>query len=108
MMTNAPLSRTLARWGSLLRDPGPIYVVSFYLITIHNSLIFIEAPSLEGLPTKAKEDPTPREMRLSLTGHQLSISWSWEIIIIIIMIIIIVIIMIIIIIINIIMCFKVV
>ena len=77
MMTNAPLSRTLARWGSLLRDPGPIYVVSFYLITIHNSLIFIEAPSLEGLPTKAKEDPTPREMRLSLTGHQLSISWSW-------------------------------
>ena len=77
MMTNAPLSRTLARRGSLLCESGPIYVVSFYLITIHNSLIFIETPSLEGWPTKVKEDPAPREMRLSPTGHQLSISWSW-------------------------------
>ena len=50
--------------------------------------IFIETPSLEGLPTKAKEDPSPHEMRLSPAGHQPSISWSWEIIIIIIIIII--------------------
>ena len=27
--------------------------------------IFIKAPSLKGLPTKAKEDPSPHEMRLS-------------------------------------------
>ena len=33
-------------------------------------------PSLETLPTKAKEDPSPHEMRLSPTGHQPSISWS--------------------------------
>ena len=36
----------------------------------------METPSLEGLPTKAKEDPSPHEMRLCPTGHQLSISWS--------------------------------
>ena len=41
--------------------------------------IFIETPSLEGLPTKAKEDPSPHEMRLSPAGHQPSISWSWGI-----------------------------
>ena len=29
----------------------------------------------EGLPTKAKEDPPPHEMRLFLAGHQPSISW---------------------------------
>ena len=39
--------------------------------------IFIETPSLEGLPTKAKEDPSPHEMRLCPAGHQPSISWSW-------------------------------
>ena len=38
--------------------------------------IFIETPSLKGLPTKAKEDPSPHEMRLSLAGHQPSIFWS--------------------------------
>ena len=38
--------------------------------------IFIETPSLVGLPTKAKKDPSPHEMRLSLAGHQRSISWS--------------------------------
>ena len=37
---------------------------------------FIETPSLERLPTKAKEDPSPHEMRLSPAGHQPSISWS--------------------------------
>ena len=30
--------------------------------------IFIETPSLEGLPTKAKEDPSPHEMRQSPAG----------------------------------------
>ena len=58
--------------------------------------IFIETASLEGLPTKAKEDPSPQEMRLSSGGHQPSISWSWDSIIIIIVIIIIIIIIIII------------
>ena len=43
---------------------------------LHTS-IFIETPSLEGLPTKAKGDPSPHEMRLSPTGYQPSISWSW-------------------------------
>ena len=36
----------------------------------------MEAPFLEGLPTKAKEDPSPHEMILSPTGHQPSVSWS--------------------------------
>ena len=36
----------------------------------------METPSLEGLPTNTKEDPSPCEMRLSPTGHQPSISWS--------------------------------
>ena len=36
---------------------------------------FIEAPSLEGLSTKAEEDPSRHEMRLSPAGHQPSISW---------------------------------
>ena len=57
--------------------------------------IFIETASLEGLPTKAKEDPSPQEMRLSSGGHQPSISWSWDSIIIIIIVIIIIIIIII-------------
>ena len=53
----------------------------------------METTSLEGLPTKAKEDPSPHEMRLFPTGHQPSISWSrgdyyYYIIIIIIIIII--------------------
>ena len=42
---------------------------------LHTS-IFIETPSLEGLPTKAKEDPSPHELRLYPAGHQPSISWS--------------------------------
>ena len=41
-----------------------------------HTCILIKTPSLEGLPTKAKEDPSPHEMRLSPTGHQPSISWS--------------------------------
>ena len=57
---------------------------------LHTS-IFIETPSLEGLPTKAKENPSPHEMRLSPAGHQPSISWSGGIIIITIIIIIIII-----------------
>ena len=56
---------------------------------------FIETLSLEGLPTKAKEDPSPHKMRLFPAGHQPSISWSWGTIIIIIITIIIVIIIII-------------
>ena len=36
-----------------------------------NTSIFIETPSLEGLPTRAKEDPSAHEMRLSPAGHQL-------------------------------------
>ena len=55
---------------------------------LHTS-IFIETPSLEGLPTNAKENPSLREIRLSPAGHQLSISWSQGFIIIIIIIIII-------------------
>ena len=51
---------------------------------LHTS-IFIETPSLEGLPTKAKEDPSPHEIRLSPAEHQPSISWSRGIIIIIIL-----------------------
>ena len=31
--------------------------------------IFIETTSLQGLPTKAKKDPSPHEMRLSPAGH---------------------------------------
>ena len=38
--------------------------------------IFIETQSLEGSPTKSKEDPSPHEMKLSPAGHQPSISWS--------------------------------
>ena len=59
--------------------------------------IFIKAPSLEGLPTKAKEDPSPHEMRLSPVFPGLG---EIIIIIIIIIIVIVVIIIIIIIIIN--------
>ena len=61
---------------------------------LHTS-IFIEAPSLERLPTKAKEDPSPHEMRVSPTGHQPSISWSQRTAIIVVIIIIIIIIIII-------------
>ena len=50
---------------------------------LHTS-IFIETPFLEGLPTKAKEDPSPHETRLSAAEHQPSISIIIIIIIIII------------------------
>ena len=56
---------------------------------LHTS-VSIETPSLEGLPTKVKDDPSPHEMRLSPTGHQPSISLSRGIIIIIIIVIIII------------------
>ena len=56
---------------------------------------FIETLSLEGLPTKAKEDPSPHKMRLFPAGHQPSISWSWGTIIIVIIITIIIVIIII-------------
>ena len=49
---------------------------------------FYRDTSLEGLPAKAKEDPSPHEMRLSPAGHQPSISWSRRMIIIIIIVII--------------------
>ena len=78
MTTNVPLSGTPARRGSLLCESGPIHIISFDLITTHNSIsihtsIFIETPSLEVLPTKTEEDPSPHEMRLSPAGHQLII-----------------------------------
>ena len=90
MMTiNVPLLRTPAGEGSLLCESGHIHVVSLYLITRHNALsniglglkclqpsIFIKTSSAEGLPTKAKEDPSPHEMRLSSAGHQPNISRS--------------------------------
>ena len=57
----------------------------------------METPSLEGLPTKAIEVPSPHEMRLSPAGHEPSISWSRGRIMIIIIIIIMIIIIIIII-----------
>ena len=62
---------------------------------LHHS-IFIETPSLEGLPSKTKVDPSPHEMRLSPAEHQPSISWSRGIFIIIVIVIIIIIIIIII------------
>ena len=37
---------------------------------------FYQDTTLEGLPTKTKEDPSPHEMRLSPAGHQPSIFWS--------------------------------
>ena len=52
---------------------------------LHTS-IFIETPSLEGLPTKAKGDPSPHETRLSPAGHQPSISWYFQCFLIIIVI----------------------
>ena len=61
---------------------------------LHHS-IFIETPSLEGLPSKTKVDPSPHEMRLSPAEHQPSISWSRGIFIIIVIVIIIIIIIII-------------
>ena len=60
-------------------DPFTLLVCISLLDIIHwclHTSIFIETPSLEGLPTKAKEDPSPHEMRLSPTVHQPSISWS--------------------------------
>ena len=39
---------------------------------------FYRDTSLEGLPAKAKEDPSPHEIRLSPPGHKPSISWSRE------------------------------
>ena len=50
---------------------------------------FIETPSQEGLPTKAKEDPSPHEIRLSPTGHQPSISWSQGLLLLLLLLIII-------------------
>ena len=58
---------------------------------------FYRDTSLEGLSTKAKEDPSLHEMTLSPTGHQPRISWSQGSTIIIIVIIIVIIISIIII-----------
>ena len=88
------LSRIPAGRGSFLCELGPIYIVSFYLIIRHNSLIITkggfkvpphqyiyETSSLEGLPTKAKEELSLHEMRLSPNGHQPSISWSQVILI---------------------------
>ena len=60
---------------------------------LHHS-IFIETPSLEGLPSKTKVDPSPHEMRLSPAEHQPSISWSRGIFIIIVIVVIIIIIII--------------
>ena len=46
-------------------------MTSFYITTLHTK-IFIDAPSVERLPTKA----ISHEMRISSAGHQPSISWS--------------------------------
>ena len=101
------LLRIPAQWGCLLCESGTIYVVSFYLLSKYNSLInlgvglkclhtsvFIKTTSLEVLPTKAKEDLSPHEIRLFSTGHQSRIYYHYHhhfffIIIIIIIIIII-------------------
>ena len=84
--TNVPLSRTPAGHGSLPCKSGPIYVVILYLFSRHNPVIyrgmdlkhlhtsiFIETLSLEGLPTRAKEDPSPHDIRLSPAGYHSSI-----------------------------------
>ena len=89
--TNAPLLRTPTRRVSFLCESGPIYIVSFNMFSWHNSLkiwgkglkclhtsIFIETPSLEGLPNKVREDPSSHETGLFPTGHQTSISSSWS------------------------------
>ena len=60
-------------------DPFTLLVCISLLDIIHwclHTSIFIETPSVEGLATKAKEDPIPHEMRLSTAVHQPSISWS--------------------------------
>ena len=57
---------------------------------LHTS-IFIKTPSLEGLPTKGKVDPSLHEMRLSLLGINSVFPDPGEIIIITIIIIIIII-----------------
>ena len=96
MTTNVPLSRTPAGQRSLLCESGPIYVVSFCLITrlglrfLHTS-IFFETLSLEGLLTKAKKDPSPHEMKLPRwTSIQYFLVSGTGIIIIIVVIIIII------------------
>ena len=58
---------------------------------LHTS-IFIKTPSLKGLPTKAEEDPSPHEMRLSPLDINPIFSGEFIITIIIIVIIIIIII----------------
>ena len=86
MMMVVPLTRKPDGRRVLLSKLRPIYVVNFYLFHIYNSLIncgvglkcihtsiFIEALSLEGLPTKTSEDPSPHEIILSPAGHQPSI-----------------------------------
>ena len=87
MTTNVALSGTPAGRGSLLFESEPIYVVSFYLITRHNSLIITEG-------------------WLSPTGHQPNISWSLGLLLLLLLLIIIIIIVVIIIIIIIIFPFS--
>ena len=100
MTINVPLLGTPPGQRSLLWESGSNYVVSSYLFRRHNSLInrgmglkfshtsiFIETPSLEGLPTKTKEDPSPHEIRLSSAGHQLCISESRGILLLLLIII---------------------
>ena len=96
--TNVPLSRTPAGWGSLLCESGPIYVISFYLIVRHNSLIITEGWTLgastpvflsryyEGLATKAK-DLSPPEMRLPPLDINPVFPGLWKIIVIIVVVV---------------------
>ena len=98
--TNVPLSRTPAIWGSLLCESGPIYVISFYLIVRHNSLIITEGWTLgastpvflsrycEGLATKAK-DLSPHEMRLPPPPLDINLVFPglWKIIVIIVVVV---------------------
>ena len=66
----------------LLCESWPIYVISFYIIFRQNELlnqvlvlgcfpisIFIETPSLEGLPTKSKEANSLHKIKLQLESN---------------------------------------
>ena len=82
----------------MLCESGPIYVISFYLIVRHNSLIITEGWTLgastpvflsryyEGLATKAK-DLSPPEMRLPPLDINPVFPGLWKIIVIIVVVV---------------------
>ena len=80
--TSAFLSRTPAGRVPLHCESWPIYVISFYIICRQNELlnqalvlgwlpisIFIETPSLEGLPTKSKEANSLHKIKLQVESN---------------------------------------